>query len=124
MQLSYALIMYRATDPQWPFYYQLCFRYWKEMTKRYRIFYCVADTSLDFAVRSNAIDKATAKQMMEEMRAVGVHHPAPEEASSGQVLDFGRALSRLKSARSELEDSSQEQVETGQMEDVRVEVDQ
>lgn len=124
MQLSYAVIMYRAADVHWWFYYLVCFRYWKEMTKRYRIFYCIAETSLNFAIRSNAINQATANQMMEELRAVGVHHPAPGEASSGRVLDFERAVSRLKSAKLEQDHLSEEQMDTGQMEGVQAEDDQ
>jgi hypothetical protein len=97
--VGYAVIKAAPNDPEWFFYFQLCFGYWKDLYARYRVFFPIVQAALAFALQSGAINGHTASLLIEEIRVAGKHHDSPEESLTSAVLDFELAMKNLQQAK-------------------------
>jgi hypothetical protein len=88
-----------AQDPDWYFYFRLCFEFWKECYRSYRSFMLIAQANLAAALQSGALRSDAADAMMEEIKSVGKHHAASEEAVISGLIDFDLATKTLQEAQ-------------------------
>ncbi|KAI9158884.1 Acetyl-coenzyme A transferase nodX [Paramyrothecium foliicola] len=87
LQIANAVLKNTA-DPDWRIYFQLCFNFWKEAYVRYRVYLKVAKANLALALRLGAIKGPEAVAMLDDLRSVGTHHVAPEDAFLTAIADF------------------------------------
>jgi hypothetical protein len=92
MQVFNCVIQYRVYEPNWFLYLRIALHYWKHMSSCYRVFQVIAKSGLAFVLRSGAISSAMAIEMMEEVRAAGKHHEAPDTVVTCCTLDFDQAM--------------------------------
>jgi hypothetical protein len=97
-EVSYSILKTATQDPHWRFYFRLCLDFWKDAYVRYRVFYVIVQANLSHALRAGAIDSAEARTMMDELRAVGKHHQAPERAVTTALFDFELAMKNQQGA--------------------------
>jgi len=68
------------------------------MSVCHRVFHAVAQAGLAFALQSGAISSATAIEMMEQIRAAGRYHKAPDTVITYCILDFELAMDNLETS--------------------------
>jgi hypothetical protein len=99
IQVSYDVIKNKDHDKHWFFYFRLCFSFWKELYRRYRVFYHIVQATLAFALQSGAITHNLTSKLIKELYTVGKHHEAPEGALTSAVLDFELAVNNLQASK-------------------------
>ncbi|KAH7303400.1 hypothetical protein B0I35DRAFT_364970, partial [Stachybotrys elegans] len=92
-------VLRNIKDPDWRIYYQICFNFWKEAYVRYSVYLQVAKANLSFALKLKAITSRTAVAMIEELRMVGLHHEAPENAFLTAIVDYDMATKALEDSK-------------------------
>jgi hypothetical protein len=99
LQVSNEVIKSAAHDSDWYFYFQLCFAFWKNAYRSYRPFRLIAQASLAAALQSGALRGEDASAMMDEIREVGKHHVASDEAVISGLIDFDLATRSMHDAK-------------------------
>ncbi|EJP69166.1 nitrate assimilation regulatory protein nirA [Beauveria bassiana ARSEF 2860] len=99
MKVSIEVLKCADYDPDWYFYFRLCFQFWKDTFVCYRPFQLIAQANLAAALDCGALSSNTANAMMQEIRAVGKHHMASDEAVVRGLLDFDLATRSLQEAQ-------------------------
>ncbi|KAM0740065.1 hypothetical protein ACQRIT_005249 [Beauveria bassiana] len=99
MKVSIEVLKCADYDPDWYFYFRLCFQFWKDAFVCYRPFQLIAQANLAAALDCGALSSNTANAMMQEIRAVGKHHMASDEAVIQGLLDFDLATRSLQEAQ-------------------------
>lgn len=98
MQVFNAVVKNSAEDPEWYFYFRLCFGFWKGAYTRFPVVYHMVQAILAFAIQTGAITGAEASIMMEELSSVGRHHEAPEATISSALIDLELTMEHPENA--------------------------
>jgi hypothetical protein len=99
LRVSTEIIKHWNSDPEWYFYFQLCFQYWKEAYVCYRSFRLIAQANLAAALQYHALSGDIATTMLEEITALGQHHVAVDEAVVGGLFDVDRGPHSIEDSR-------------------------
>jgi hypothetical protein len=97
-----AAVLRDAHDPDRWIYFQLCHDYFKEAYVRYRVYLQVVKAVYTHAVELRAIESDTAAAMIEDLRAVGMHHEAPETAYLTAIVNYDMATKDLEKSRMDI----------------------
>jgi hypothetical protein len=87
------------SDPDWLFYFQLCFKFWKEAYVCYRPFRQIAQACLAAALELQALSSDTAATMLEEIADLGHHHVAVDEVVVGGILNVNRGPQSMEDSK-------------------------
>jgi hypothetical protein len=99
IRVSTEVVKNAAHDPDWYFYFRLCYVYWKNAYRCYRSFRLIAQANFAFALQSGALRGHDASAMMEEVSKVGKHHVASDEAVISGLLEFDLAKKSIQDAQ-------------------------
>jgi hypothetical protein len=95
----FTVVLRNTNDADWRVYFQLCFSFWKEAYVRYRMYLQAAKASLTFALDRGVINSHVAVTMLDEARAAGLHHEAPEHAFLTAIAEYEMAAKGCKDVK-------------------------
>ncbi|KAK0387840.1 hypothetical protein NLU13_4085 [Sarocladium strictum] len=99
LRVSTEIVKNSASDPDWFFYFRLCFKFWKDAYICYRPFRHIAQANLAAALEYGVLTSDTATAMIEEITALGQHHVAVDEAEIGGLFDVNRGPQSIENSK-------------------------
>lgn len=98
VEVANDLIKNPVKDPQWHFYFKICFEYWIRVCVRYRTYFAVAHAMLSMALNAGVVEYDFVARVKEDLRTAAPHYAPNGAITSSARLTFESALAGMEEA--------------------------